>query len=190
MSDSPFLHRWSKRKHAANRGDAPAEPAPAPAAAPPVTADSRAPAPVTETPSLPDVASLTPESDFTPFMREGVPDGLKRQALKTLFEDPRFNVMDGLDVYIDDYSKPDPLPEGWLEKMNQVARLGDYREPEPDPAEGSETAKPLPADTRAPVEIGTEVPESGGEISPVHGVDCLGDKAPPERGENSPNGEK
>ena len=42
---------------------------------------------------------------------------------KTLFQDPHYNVMDGLDTYIDDYSKPDPLPEGWLEKMNQVARL-------------------------------------------------------------------
>jgi len=190
MSDNPFLHRWSKRKHAANRGEAPPEPAPA-AVAPLATTESRAPAPAPETPPLPDVASLTPESDFTPFMREGVPDGLKRQALKTLFEDPRFNVMDGLDVYIDDYSKPDPLPEGWLEKMNQVARLGDYREPEPEPAgEEVEAGSPVPADTAAEPEIGTEVPESRGENPPVHGVDCLGDKAPPERGEDSPNGEK
>ena len=42
--------------------------------------------------------------------------------------------MDGLDVYIDDYSKPDPLPEGWLGKMKQMARLGDFEEkPEDDP---------------------------------------------------------
>jgi hypothetical protein len=73
---------------------------------------------------------LTPESDFTPFMRSEVDPGLRRQALRTLFRDERFNVMDGLDVYIDDYSKPDPIPPEWLGKMNQMARLGDYKPPE------------------------------------------------------------
>jgi hypothetical protein len=61
--------------------------------------------------------------------------------------------MDGLDVYIDDYSKPDPLPEGWLEKMNQVARLGEYKAPVEEAApEGAqvdgaaaETAEPATA---------------------------------------------
>jgi hypothetical protein len=38
-----------------------------------------------------------------------VDPAIKRQALKKLFSDPRFNVMDGLDVYIDDYSTPSPL---------------------------------------------------------------------------------
>jgi len=31
--------------------------------------------------------------------------------------------MDGLDIYIDDYGKPDPLPEGWLQLMNQSKTL-------------------------------------------------------------------
>jgi hypothetical protein len=74
--------------------------------------------------------------------------------LKTLFQDPRFNVMDGLDVYIDDYSKPDPLPEGWLEKMNQVARLGEYREPDPKAEEASETPEALAENP------GEQVPQS------------------------------
>ena len=34
-----------------------------------------------------------------------VDESLKRQALRKLFADPRFNVMDGLDVYIDDYTQ-------------------------------------------------------------------------------------
>lgn len=79
---------------------------------------------------LPPIESLTPDSDFSPFMKPEVDASLKRQALKTLFQDPRFNVMDGLDVYIADYSVADPLPEGWLEKMTQVARLGEYQAPE------------------------------------------------------------
>jgi hypothetical protein len=120
-----FLERWSRKKHETKRPAPPAEEGP-----PVVSPAVAAPPAVAETP-LPPVESLTPESDFTPFLRDGVDARLKRQALKTLFQDPRFNVMDGLDVYIDDYSKPDPLPEGWLEKLNQVARLGEYREPEP-----------------------------------------------------------
>ena len=68
-------------------------------------------------------------------MQPQVGAALRRQALKTLFQDPRFNVMDGLDVYISDFSKADPLPEGWLAKMNQVTRLGDYQPPAEEPLE-------------------------------------------------------
>ena len=58
---------------------------------------------------LPRLDALTIDSDYTPFMQAGVDENVKRSALKKLFSDPRFNVMDGLDVYIDDYSKPDPI---------------------------------------------------------------------------------
>jgi len=145
VSDDNFLSRWSKRKHANNRGELPPDPAPPMPTAAPAASVAMPAAPV-EPPPLPDVASLTPESDFTGFMREGVPEPLKRQALKTLFQDPRFNGMDGLDVYIDDYSKPDPLPEGWLEKMNAVRYLGIFKEDPPaGPEEAKEAAEPVPA---------------------------------------------
>ena len=78
----------------ANRPDAPARAAVSPSPA---------------QPALPPIDSLSIESDFTGFMQPGVDESLKRGALKKLFSDPRFNVMDGLDVYIDDYSKPDPI---------------------------------------------------------------------------------
>ena len=61
-------------------------------------------------PTLDDVAQLTADSDYSRFVRSDVDDGVKRAAMKKLFADPHFNVMDGLDVYIDDYNKPDPLP--------------------------------------------------------------------------------
>jgi hypothetical protein len=35
--------------------------------------------------------------------------------------------MDGLDIYIDDYSKPDPLPPGMLERMVQSDMLNLFR---------------------------------------------------------------
>ena len=117
------LRRWSARKRAAvveGRGEttapakepaAPAPPEPAAATTAPVTpkagpgsVDAAAPPTV-----LPPVETLTPASDFTPFMRPDVDPAVRRAALHKLFADPHFNVMDGLDVYIDDYSKPDPI---------------------------------------------------------------------------------
>ena len=143
MSDENFISRWSRRKKEAGGGRREAE------GEKPETRDERrgvvapiSPAPLplpAEPAALPPVESLTPESDFSPFMREGVDPDMRRVAVKKLFEDPRFNVMDGLDVYIDDYSKPDPLPEGWLEKLNQTARLGIFQ---PAPAEAEEPAPP------------------------------------------------
>lgn len=135
MTGEGFLARWSRRKRGSEAGrDAPAaDAAPASAGAQsnsgavPVPAAPAEPAPA---PPLPSIESLTTDSDFSPFMRADVDGGLRSQALRKLFSDPRYNVMDGLDVYIDDYSKPDPLPEGWLEKLEQVKHLGIFREPE------------------------------------------------------------
>jgi len=71
-------------------------------------------------PLLPPVDSLKFESDFGAFMRAKVDQGIRRAALKKLFSDPRFNVMDGLDVYIDDYSKEDPIPPGMLAQLEHA----------------------------------------------------------------------
>ena len=70
------------------------------------------------------MAQLTPASDFTRFVAPGVDSSVKNAALKTLFTDPHFNLMDGLDTYIDDYGKPDPLPAGMLRQMAQSQFLG------------------------------------------------------------------
>jgi hypothetical protein len=55
---------------------------------------------------------------------------VKNAALKKLWADPRFNVQDGLDVYIGDYNKPDPLPESMLRKLASAEFLGLFREEE------------------------------------------------------------
>ncbi len=135
MADDPFLSRWSRLKKRSRTEPAAQPPLPPPAATVPGAATGTAPAPAEPLP-LPDVATLTPESDFTPFMKPEVDPHLRRAALRTLFQDPRFNVMDGLDIYIADYSQPDPLPPEWLGQLNQMARLGEYREPEPEEPKG------------------------------------------------------
>jgi len=120
------LRRWSQRKLDATR--AAHAPAPSPdtllpeaaATAPganvelasattPSLPQGATPGLPQEALALPPVESLTIDSDFGPFLGPRVDEAVKLQALKKLFRDPRFNVMDGLDTYIDDYSIADPL---------------------------------------------------------------------------------
>lgn len=148
-----FLGRWSQRKTAAREAIAPAQQAePATASspalkgqnptAPPRSADATAPSPATTAqtpaaapaPTLQDVAKLTTESDFSPFVARAVSPQVRNAAMKKLFADPHFNVMDGLDTYIDDYSVPDPLPLAMLRKMASAK----FMQLVDDPQEGQE----------------------------------------------------
>jgi hypothetical protein len=113
-----FFSRWSRRKQelATRATDAPVPSsdlehtrsstaqAPAPAAREsgqtgtleaPVPQGSSSAQPL---PTLEDVQRLTPESDFQPFMQRGVGTEVRNAAMKKLFADPHFNVMDGLDI--------------------------------------------------------------------------------------------
>ena len=80
--------------------------------------------PTTPPPTLADVALLNTQSDYSRFVAPGVDSVVKNAALKRLFTDPHFNVMDRLDTYIDDYGAPDPLPAGMLRQMAQSQFLG------------------------------------------------------------------
>jgi len=156
MADEGFLSRWSRRKQEVREGRAPGQEeapvAPSPQPSPASGRGSEAageegatpPEPTPPPPTLDDVKALTFESDFKRFVARDVDPDVKKAAMKKLFADPRFNVMDGLDVYIDDYSKPDPLPDGWLEKMNQVRHLGIFRDDPPPEAAKSAGEAPTP----------------------------------------------
>ena len=111
-----FLSRWSRRKLEAKE-DAPkgaAQAAEPPAAAAPLPA-------ATEPPVAEAARGTSPE--YREYFDPQVDEKLRRTALKKLFGDPHFNVMDGLDTYIDDYSKPDPIPEAMLRQLNQAKDL-------------------------------------------------------------------
>lgn len=130
----PFLARWSARKRDARLGRADGAAEDASPLAGDVAGDrAAAPTPVpargeaseagdvrTATP-LPDVDTLTFDSDFSPFMADGVDADVRRAAVRKLLRDPRFNVMDGLDVYIDDYSREDPIPPSMLAQLQHAA---------------------------------------------------------------------
>jgi hypothetical protein len=81
-------------------------------------------------PTMEDVTALAPGDEISRFLNRGVDEGVKRAAVKKLFSDPRYNIMDGLDVYIDDYGQPDPIPMAMLRKMNQSKFLGLFAEEE------------------------------------------------------------
>jgi Protein of unknown function (DUF3306) len=117
------LKRWSSRKLAATREKPVAQPADAAPLVPQASAPQKDPNPQPPLPALPPVESLTFDSDFAAFMKPDVDEALKRVALKKLLHDPRFNVMDGLDVYIDDYSKPDPIDPDVVKQLVQARYL-------------------------------------------------------------------
>lgn len=152
--DDSFFSRWSRRKEAARSGQVlPPESTSAPAAAPTPAAPTAAAEPDTAAaqeppsppPTLDDVAQLTPESDFRRFVGKDVSGEVRNAAVKKLFADPHFNVMDGLDVYIDDYSQPSPLSKAELAMMvgARFLKLVD----DPDEQKKAEAAAPsVPAD--------------------------------------------
>lgn len=126
--DERFLSRWSRLKEEAR-----AEPQAAPAA----VADTKA----EEAPAVPPVDELTLASDYRPFFHPKIEEGVRRAALKKLFSDPHFNVMDGLDVYIDDYSKSDPLPEAMLAQLEQARKILAWAKEDTDARAAKEAAE-------------------------------------------------
>lgn len=150
MSEEGFFRRWARLK---TTGPAPGEePAEAQALVPQArplstattaTGPSRtvlaAPAasdpagagvqPERPLPTMEDAARLTPDADFSAFVGKGVDKSVQRLALKTLFADPHFKLIDGLDVYMSDYNKASPLTPVMLASLQHaqglVARLLD-----------------------------------------------------------------
>ena len=137
MSGSRFLDRWSRLKKAADKAS---------------TAE------ITDPESL--LANLTPDSDFGQFLRQEIGEEVRRKAMKTLFADPHFNVMDGLDIYIDDYSISEPIPEAMLATLNQARGLLFEAPEEAGPA--AET----PADRDILAGDGQNVPLAVGGVEP------------------------
>lgn len=119
MAADDFFARWSKRKTEAASLPAASDPAADPAAAN-TQAASDPQAVAKPLPTLADVEGLTAESDYAAFVAKGVDEAVKRGAMKKLFALPQFNIMDGLDIYVGDYSQPDPLPPGMLEALNHA----------------------------------------------------------------------
>ena len=117
-----FVERWSRRKRTARRPRAEEghadQTAQAPAAAapevePPAGPPSEAAGDPEVVARLPDLDSLDDASDFSVFLKEGVPDVIRRKALRKLWRiNPVLAHLDGLDDYDDDYTVAEALVKG------------------------------------------------------------------------------
>ena len=166
MSRESFLKRWARRKQEATDGvsaetglieTGQIEPEPIEADVPP---------------QLPPVETLDPDSDYSGFMHSKVDPETRNAALKKLFASPHYQVSDGLDVYVGDYSAPAELPAAMLAglahartllasgkpttEQAEQAGLGVARDRSPDqtaalPAVGAEKPVKVPPSTDEPV---------------------------------------
>ena len=163
--DRLSLSRWSRRKLESSRAQsapAPAREAPAPVT--PAVPVQQSPQPAARstpdpTPVLPPIESLTIDSEFAAFFKPEVPEATRRAALKQLFRDPRFNIMDGLDVYIDDYTQPDPIPAEMMKQLLHTRHIF-------HPPKTEVTAEGHVVDVVAPIEQ-AETGKSTGAAAPI-----------------------
>jgi hypothetical protein len=128
VSAESFFEKWSRRnakteEASSELGDAPLDAENSPDAGA-LSLNEREESLRTQV-TLEDVANLTQDSDYSPFVARGVDEDVKRSAMKKLFTDPHYNVMDGLDIYIDDYSKFEPITPKMLALMNHAKALLD-----------------------------------------------------------------
>lgn len=182
MAASDFFSRWSKRgaeKEMTQEAVSGARPEQL-AVVTPVDASDVEKNP-DKAPDMADVAALRDESDFSRFMAKDVDESVRRSAMKKLFSNPHFNVMDGLDIYIDDYGKADPLPPGMLESLlhaktllNPLAHLeqGLQRLLDPDPVVDEAPSIDSDAEPSALAAVLVAEPESAelplsDQVSPV-----------------------
>lgn len=124
MAAEDFFNRWSKRTKPGESSVEKAEKPKIESAELGCTKDPKdePPKPVT-LPGIDDVAQLQDNSDFSVYMNPDVDISVRNLAMRKLFSNPHFNVMDGLDIYIDDYNKADPLPPKMLASLRHGESL-------------------------------------------------------------------
>ena len=149
-----FLNRWSRLK-------AEARETPVVEPSTPAKADAKEPLP-----DLPPVEQLTLDSDFSGFFHPKVDEGTRRAALRKLFSDPHFNVMDGLDTYIDDYSTSEPIPAAMMASLKQAQRILDWAADKDDEAQVAPASATPPAIESASTEA-LPAPEPSASVPPL-----------------------
>jgi hypothetical protein len=130
-----FLSRWSRLKREAPEKEKALEVR---------KAEEAKPAPV-----LPPLESLTPQSEFAPFMHPKVDDALRRVALKKLFGDPHFNTPDPFEPFSGDWTVGETIAPELLATLNQTRTVlfpELEKKPEPQQDEKAETTGETKAD--------------------------------------------
>ena len=155
--EETFLARWSRRKSdlqheepgaAADSTDAVIQPEQATDQEPVLTDEDMQP-----------IDSLNSDSDYAPFLSSGVSDDLRLQALRKLFNQPEFNINDGLNDYDEDFTQLPGLGNLVTHEMKRMLKRElEAEKPavqSPDECAGEVEADTLPvADVTAAVETG------------------------------------
>ena len=112
-AEKNFLSRWSRRKSGAAAldetavagaiGEPPGGNLERSTALPAVPGDDAGETKILADEDMPPIESLTEHSDFSGFLSPGVSEGLRKLALRKLFNSATFNIRDGLDDYDDDF---------------------------------------------------------------------------------------
>jgi hypothetical protein len=194
MTEESVFSRWSRRKRQIDAEDV-ASPADAPSQQP-ATANPDFPEPDTEQEEaellerlgLPRPEAMAAGDDFSLFMKAGVPEFLRKRALRVLWRsNPVLANLDGLNDYDEDFRSPE-MTRKVLATAYQVGRgflpadpppapvacddeTADDAAPPPDPvlaqadadvasSDGEETAAPAPPDT------GEDLPSTRPETEP------------------------
>jgi hypothetical protein len=160
-----FIGRWSRRKRDNQQTPEPSAPEPSAAgeiaaeadtsadvAAPVVDDTNAAERPLTDADMAP-VESLDGDSDYAPFLSEGVSSELRKAALKKLFFSGKFAARDGLDDYDDDFTYFEPLGDTVTSDMKYHARRKEKErlarlEEEAALSEAEDPESPAPADVQ------------------------------------------
>jgi hypothetical protein len=174
--DDPFLTRWSRRKRTAT-DDANTPDEPASKDAPPAEDSHLAEDGTPETAmspeeaeivaQLPDIDSLEDGSDFTVFLQDGVPEALRRRALRKLWRlNPVYANLDGLNDYDEDFT----LATSALTAVKTVYKVGkgmiSEEDEEPKPSAPETPVEPTPvADSEEPP-VGEESADEESEEEP------------------------
>ncbi len=210
--DGSALGRWSrlKRRHATQTpvhcADTQSEPILTTGAAaekiaadrspdeiePAATPEPR-PAPQADLPDLPDPETLDRDADFTPYLANGVPDALKRRALRVLWRsDPVLANLDGLNDYDEDFSAVGiakrvietawRVGDGYAKGQNGEAPLTSTEDPEAsagaDPNGSASASEVGTRDEAATADASKGLTSDGGSDNQLSGEEYLGDVSP------------
>lgn len=138
---------------------------------------------------LPAIDGLTAQSDFTVFLKNNVPEGLRKAALRKLWvSDPVLANLDRLNDYDDDYTivtamtMDDTIYKVGRGLLDDVAKL--ELSPHAAPAETDESGSEAAGET-APTSEAAATQSLKADAEPAHNV--TPDAAPP-NGDGSPSG--
>jgi len=159
-TEAGFLKRWSRRKagdvgspdeRVPESGDDGAgggrdDESPRADQRPPDTGQERAEEPVKTDADMPDLDSISDTSDMSDFFSPGVSEKLRNQALRRLFRMSKFNVVDPLDDYNEDFRNFDLLGDLVTSDMRHRMDMDEQRRREAGQSSASAGQEPEDAE--------------------------------------------